>query len=596
MIFETNKGMEINLDEASDAAIPGFKKTKGSRPNYTNKPEKKKRLISRFFSDMARFGMRYEDDVISNMRAIPADKSLLSDSEKQLNQDLFVAAASNWKTKTNADKSIYEKDWNAKVMTLRKLSLQPELEDILDTMTNECVVYDSDFTYFITPFIENAEINDFKKETQDNIQKSLSRYFRVFYKMFNWKYTAWADFKRFLIDGILCWEIVWDSLEKPTKIIGFVPLDPGTITRKFSNNKYYWVQFKGIQGRERQLLDSQIIYIAFNDGNYNERTSYLERLIRPYNIYRIVEEAQLIWTITNSSYKMKFTIPVKGMNKALGMQTLASAMNSYREDIKFNSDDGTLNINGQSNMPFSKEYWFPEGDSGTPTIESIASDGPNMNDNDQLKYFKNQLYKISKIPLNRFDIDNDPGWTSDPTSTARAEIDFGRYVRRLRNQFSQIMIKPLQLQLACDYPELKDNKYLLQAISLRWGSYNLFEEMMEIDLMQKKIDFVTSTKESLVDMDGNGNDVKWFSSKFLAQKYLKLPDADLKLNEKLKKIEAEEMHMAGGDNAAAQMNLASEDDITPDILEKLRSDLNKKKRNIKKQVQHKEEDHCDDEE
>ena len=38
---------------------------------------------------------------------------------------------------------------------------------------------------------------------------------------------------------------------------------------------------------------------------------------------------------------------------------------------------------------FMKEYWFPENDSGSPEIESIGGDGPELNDNDQLKYHKN---------------------------------------------------------------------------------------------------------------------------------------------------------------------------------------------------------------
>ena len=146
-------------------------------------------------------------------------------------------------------------------------------------------------------------------------------------------------------------------------------------------------------GSERKLLDSQVVYIAYQETQAISRVSYLERLIRPFNIYRIVEQAQLIWTITNASYKMKFTIPVKGMNRALGTQTLQTAMNRYREDIKFDLESGEIKVNGTSQMPFNKEYWMPEGDSGAPQIETLGGEGPELQDNDQLKYFRNQLYK-----------------------------------------------------------------------------------------------------------------------------------------------------------------------------------------------------------
>lgn len=230
------------------------------------------------------------------------------------------------------------------------------------------------------------------------------------------------------------------------------------------------------------------------------------------------------------------------------MQTLSSAMNKYKEDIKFIGDTGELTINGQVNMPFNKEYWFPESDSGSPEIETLGGDGPDLNDNDQLKYFKNQLYKISKIPLSRFDQESGETWFgSDATSVARTEIDFARFVNRLRNQFAQIMIKPLQLQLALSIPELQDNRQFLEAISLQYKSYNLFEEMMEQELATKRVEFIQTMKESMIDMDKEGNEIKFFSSKFLVQKYLKLSDADLKLNDKLKQEEIEELNLAGAE-------------------------------------------------
>ena len=540
--------------------IPGFKQTTNFRPQYAAaQQEKKKGKIAKFFSNMSRLGMTYDDKVIDNMRAIPADKNFLPKEEQLLNQDLFTQLNSSWKTKSNADRNFFEKDYQQKREALRKLAMQPELEDILDVMSNESIVYDTDLTYFAEPFIEIQELHDIKTEHQKAIEDKMGRYYRRFYKMLNWKYKAWDDFKRWLIEGILAWEIVYDNLDKPTEIIGLVPLDPATLTKKYENNKWYWVQYKGIQGKERTLLDSQVIYVPFQETESINRVSYLERLIRPFNIYRIVEQAQLIWTITNASYKMKFTIPVKGMNKTMGMQTLSSAMNRYKEDIKFVSDTGELTINGQVNMPFMKEYWFPENDSGSPEIDTLGGDGPELNDNDQLKFYKNNLYKVSKIPLSRFDQESGETWFGvDATSVARTEIDFARYVNRMRNQFAQIILKPLKLQMALSIPELQDNREFLEAISLQYKSYNLFEEMMEMELMQKRVEFIQSMKESMIDMDIEGNEIKYFSSKFLVQKYLKYSTEDLKLNKKLKEQEIEELNLAGGEASAAAADQFSE--------------------------------------
>ena len=548
MVKEVINSLDYLMDPSSqiyESTIPGMNVTTNFHPErYTNEPKKKKRTISQFFSDMSRMGMSYEDDVVKNMRALPADKSLLP-KETQLRWD-HLLSQSNWKEKSEKDKNFFDSTFAQKREALRRLAVQPELEDILDTMTNECIVYDSDYTYFCEPFIEPQELSDLKKKVREQILDSLSRHFRSIYKMLNWKNVAWDDMKRYLMEGNLAWEIVWDSLENPKRIIGMVPIDAATLTRKFENNKWYWIQYKDVMGSERKLLDSQVVYIAYQETQAISRVSYLERLIRPFNIYRIVEQAQLIWTITNASYKMKFTIPVKGMNRALGTQTLQTAMNRYREDIKFDLESGEIKVNGTSQMPFNKEYWMPEGDSGAPQIETLGGEGPELQDNDQLKYFRNQLYKISKIPLSRFDGESGDTWFgTDASSALRTEIDFGRFVQRLRNTFAQIMIKPLQLQLACEFPELQNNRQILEAIQLQFKSYNLFEEMMELELMSKRVQGIQEMKDSMIDMDPDGNEVKYFSSKFLVEKYLRLSPQDILLNEKYKKEEMEELTLAG---------------------------------------------------
>lgn len=544
--FNINENLEPDRN-----SIPGYRQTTNFARSVksTSEPsKKKKRLITKLFSNLSRLGMDYDDEIIENMRAVPADPNLMTDQEKLMDKSLLASINSNWKVKSDRDKNFFEKDYGVKREALRQLALQPELEDILDTMTNESIVYDSNYSYFAEPYIDTKDYEGFTKDSKDKINKLLSSNYQRLYKLLNWRVNAWDDFKRWLIEGILAWEIVYDSLENPTKIIGLIPIDATTLTKKVENNKIYYIQFAGVNGRERKLLDSQVVYIQYQETNAIARISYLERLIRPFNIYRIIEQAQLIWTITNASYKMKFTIPVKNMSRAHAMQTLSSAMNRYKEDIKFVGDTGELTVNGQVNLPFNKEYWMPETESGSPQIETLGGEGPELNDSDYLKFFKNQLYKISKIPLSRFDQESGETWFgADASSVARTEIDFGRFVTRLRNTFSQIILKPLIIQLCIDMPELQEERPFLNSIQLKYNSYNIFEELLEMDLMQKRVEFIQMMKDSMVDMDPNGCEVKFFASEFLVKKYLKMSDADLAENAKMKEKEMEELNLAGGE-------------------------------------------------
>jgi hypothetical protein len=162
-------------------------------------------------------------------------------------------------------------------------------------------------------------------------------------------------------------------------------------------------------------------------------------------------------------------------------------MQNYREQIDFDTDSGELKVNGKAMMPFNKEYWLPSGEAGEPTIETIGNDGPDLSDTDALKYFREKLIKVSKIPLSRFDMESPPSWEMNAEGMTRDEIKFGRFVTRLRSVFQEILVKPLWIQMCLDFPE-----------------------------------------------------IKYFASEFLIQRFLGLSAEDLRLNKKLKQVEDEE--------------------------------------------------------
>lgn len=517
---------EQTIYEAANNIMNG-----GYNPNKGSKQSK----LSKILTSLSKYGMNYSDDIQKNMQAIPADKLLQPKEDSLLQQSLWGAGVNNWKVKGEEEKGFAQKSLTQKRDILRKMAMQPELEDILDIMANESIVYDDDLAYICQPFLDTSLIQELNEKSADEIRSCIDTSFYKIYMLLNWKQNAWDDYKRYLVDGVMAYEIVYDNLEHPKAIIGIVDLDPATLTKVVKEGITYWVQFKDIIGRERTLLDSQVIYIKYEDSGVSTRQSYLERLIRPFNLYRIVEQAQVIWTVTQSSFKTLFTIPVGGMNKTKGMQTLAQAMNRYKEDISFNTETGELQINGRTNMPFNKEYWMPENEQGRPQIETLVDNGPQLNDSDQIRYFEAKLWKMSKIPASRFDKDAQSTWFgTDATQALREEIDFTRFVQRMRNSFAEILLKPLRIQLTLSIPDIKNDKRILESVSLRWNSYNLFEEMMNIEVMTKRVEFIGTMKDSLMINTPDGEEESFFSSKFLIMKYLKMSDADLELNEKYK--------------------------------------------------------------
>lgn len=525
-----------NLNEVFDNEKTIYEKIDDiNKEHMLLESQKKQGKFSKLLTTLSRYGMTYTDQVLKNMQAVPADRNLQNKEDIGYHQSLYQGWDNSWTPKKEEDKSYSEKALIEKVRVLRKMATQPELEDILDILANECIVYDNDESYVATPFMDTALIQELNEKSAEEIRRCVDTSFYKLYMLLDFKRNAWSLFKRWLIDGVLAFEIVYDDLEHPKSIIGIIPIDPTIITRKVDQDgTEKWIMFKDMVGLERTLLSSQIIYVKYSERDDGvDRQSYLERLIRPFNIYRIIEQAQIIWTTTQASFKMMFTIPVAGMNKARGLQTLQSAMNRYKEEITFNSETGELLTNGKVNQIFNKEYWMPENENGKPEIETLVDNGPQLNDSDQLTYHLNKLYKISKIPLGRFDKDAQATWFgSDPTAVLRDEINFGRFVNRLRATWAEIILKPLRIQVSLSIPDIKNDKRILDAISLRFNTYNQFTEMMEIEIDTKRVEFIQTMHDSLTTQDDEGNDVSFFSQKFLVLKYLKMSEADLELNEK----------------------------------------------------------------
>ena len=100
------------------------------------------------------------------------------------------------------------------------------------------------------------------------------------------------------------------------EIIGFIELDPASLTPGLdpqTNEKIWFVnQREGAGGQviqDRILFDSQIIYISYSKSDMVSRISYVERLIRSFNILRTMEATRIIWAVTNASYKTQYIIP-----------------------------------------------------------------------------------------------------------------------------------------------------------------------------------------------------------------------------------------------------------------------------------------------
>jgi hypothetical protein len=480
-------------------------------------------------------GMRYDDMVIKQSRAIGTTEAQLGGNDFNPRDLMYALALSDISQKKYIP--IFDKDYPSRRDFLRKFALNAEIDWMITTVTDEAIVFD-ETNYFAYPSTSLLEI-------KDEIKDELNDQYKKIYNHIGFvnDTTAWQYFRQFLIDGVLAFEIVYDS--KGNNILGFKELDASTMRMDIRNEngmlKKVWYQYPDKPGMTRMLYDTQVIYISFAKGNLPSRISYVENMVRSFNLLRIVENAQVMWMLMNSTWRLKMVVPIGSKSPQKARESLGEMMSLYKEDIRLDPSSGEVTVNGSPTMQFYKNYLFPSKNGEQVDIQTLAGDGPNMSESPLLTYFTNKMKEDSKIPFMRFDKASNGGQLTGTAATGvdREEIRFHKFVNRLRSTFQEILVKPLWIQMCLKFKELENDEIFRSSLGLRFTQDNIFEEIRRQEIMQKRLELVSAM------MQITDGEKPFFDTTWLIERYLRLDKDELESNEQAKKRAAKKEKKSG---------------------------------------------------
>ncbi len=297
----------------------------------------------------------------------------------------------------------------------------------------------------------------------------------------------------------------------------------------------------------RKLKDSQLIYIAYAKSNELSRVSYVERMVRSFNLLRILENSRVIWNLMNSTFRLKMVVPIGNKSPHRAKENLAELMSVYKEDVDLNFDSGELFVNGRPGIQFYKNYLMPSKEGEQVTIDTLSPDGPDLSDVEALGYFKEKLKNDSKVPFSRFDKASGGGSLSmGADGLERDEIRFSKFINRLRSKFQEIIFKPLYIQMILDNPELEGDELFKSQIGFKFNKDNEFQEIKEQELMQRRSDFI-QTMMNLQDDKGK----PFFDVEYLIERYLYMSQDERDKNEEYKKKRDKPAEGGGDEESSA---------------------------------------------
>lgn len=501
--------------------------------------------ISSRLARLSSLGMKYDDMVVRQSKAVGLAEAEFGQEGFGDEKFLYGLALNDIGSKKYI--AYFDKDVAGRVDFLNKFAANGEIEFILDTICDESIVYDEK-NFFCLP--NQANLGDVKKEVYEKIEKSFKKVYAAY--RFNNDISAWNLFRKFLITGFLAFEIVYDKDAK--NVIGFKELDAvflqpniekmidGTFNRT-------WTLYPESTHNKRELLDSQVIYISYASTNgKGVRISYLERLIRSFNLLRTIENSRVIWNIMNSTFRLKMVIPIGTKSKQKAKESLAELMSLYKEDIALDYDSGELSVNGKASMQFYKNYLLPQKNGEVPDLEVVNSAGPDLTDSDILKYFTGKLQQDSKLPGARFSADGNDVLSMGATGIGREEIRFGKFIGRLQSLFQEIITKPLWIQMELQNEEIKGDNYLKGQLGLQFNGDNMFAKFKSYEIQEKSLNMFNGFKD-IMEPDGV---TPYFNVDFLVNHYELFSVDELAQNAQMKKnakkAKPEEGQTAGNTN------------------------------------------------
>jgi Bacteriophage T4-like portal protein (Gp20) len=447
-------------------------------------------------------------------------KKLISFSPPENEDGSMVVQAVGGGYGTYADLEAAVRSEAELVIKYRQLALQPEIDAAIDEVVNESIVQDDEQE------VVSIDLDDVE-DMPDPIKEGIIEEFKGLLSLFEFDTHAYEVFKRWYIDGRMYWHIIVDkdNLQEGIKELRWV--DPRKI-RKIKEvvqkrgqgqgsdvktgadlykvvNEYYIYSERGFtygvgQGFGRQnisptmtgvkIAKDAIVHATSGlvDENGTLVLSYLHKAIKVMNQLRAVEDAVIIYRLVRAPERRVWYIDVGNLPKAKAEQYMRDIMVRHKNRLMYDSSTGAIKQDPKF-MTLYEDFWLARREGGRGTEVTTLPAGELAGRLDDVVYFQKRLYKSLNVPLARL-MPEDLYVTGRSSEITREEVNFSRFIDRLRKRFAQesfndAMCKQLALKGVMD-PDEWD--HFAHKIKYRWARDNFFSELKDNEVLRERLD------------------------------------------------------------------------------------------------------------
>lgn len=431
----------------------------------------------------------------------------------------------------------------------RNMALHPEIEIVVDEITNECVVYDK--------YKGSVKLDLDMYDQPVSVKKKIHEEFDTVLNLLDFNNKGYDIFRKWYIDGRIYFHIIVDEKHQSDGIIELRPIDPTRIKKirkekkekgkdgveivtdveefyfydPSPENKTYPNPYMTTQGIK--ISPDAICYVnsGLFDANKKIVIGFLHKAVKSLNQVRMIEDAIVIYRISRAPERRVFYIDVGSLPKTKAEQYMKDIMNRYRNKLVYDASTGEIK-DDRRHMSMLEDYWLPRREGGRGTEINTLDGAKNLNEIDDLLYFQKKLYRSLNIPASR--MDDTTGFNMGKSSEiTRDELRFFKFVERLRKKFSTLFMDLLKVQLLLKNIITPDDwKELSQTAAIIFNKDSYFTELKETELLKIRM-------EALRDIHDHIG--VFFSKKWIQKKILHLSDEEVELlDSQIKKENAQE--------------------------------------------------------
>lgn len=354
-------------------------------------------------------------------------------------------------------------DFSSEAQLIRKYRQAlrtPEVESAVDQIVNDAIITDENEKAVKLTFQDGTKLSE-------PVKQKILEQFEYIYDLLNFQENGYDLFRTWYVDGRLAMYKNVDTKQKTIKSIQHIDSTKIKKIREVEEKEkdgvplisdiktYFQYAKNGFDGKNGQksgtakavhLTEESVSYIT--SGLYSEDRkyvfSYLHKAIKAINQLNMMEDAIVIYRIARAPERRIFYIDVGNLPRSKAEQYVKNIMAKYKNKLVYDPSTGEINDTAKYQTML-EDYWLPRREGGKGTQVETLPAGQAMSQIEDLEYFLQKVYKALNVPWSRFQAET--AFAPRATEVTRDELNFTRFIQRLRTRFSHLFYDLLKTQL-----------------------------------------------------------------------------------------------------------------------------------------------------